>query len=126
MNDASRIGVPRRATLREERGLTLVELLVALAIMLVAISGALSLYDATWDSFKQGENAAEAQQGVRLAFDKIAVDLQMAGFNHNPDGEPSRPDEQIEAAYDTAISRFLSGRAEFGEEETRQPPHGHR
>jgi len=71
--------------------------------MLVAISGALSLYDATWDSFKQGENAAEQQQGVRIAFDKIATDLQMAGFNHNPDGDPSRPDEQIEAAYDTAI-----------------------
>jgi hypothetical protein len=71
--------------------------------MLVAISGALSLYDATWDSFKQGENAAEAQQGVRIAFDRITADLQMAGFNHNPDGDLSRPDEQIEAAYDTAI-----------------------
>jgi hypothetical protein len=27
----------------------------------------------------------------------------MAGFNYNPDGDPTRPDEQIEAAYDTAI-----------------------
>jgi len=87
-----------------ERGLTLVELLVAFAILLVAIAGVLSLYDAVWDSFKQGENTAAQQQGVRIAFERIGRDLQMAGFNHNPDGDPARPDEQIEAAYDTAIA----------------------
>jgi len=84
-------------------GLTLVELLVAMAVLLVTMAGALTLYDASWKSFKQGENAAEQQQGLRIAFDKISLDLQMAGFNFNPDGHTSRPDEQIEAAYDTAV-----------------------
>jgi hypothetical protein len=74
-----------------------------MAVLLIAVSCALTLYDRVWDSFKQGENAAEQQQGVRIAFDRIGSDLQMAGFNHNPDGDPARPDEQIEAAYDTAI-----------------------
>jgi prepilin-type N-terminal cleavage/methylation domain-containing protein len=86
-----------------QRGITLPELLVALAIMLIAVAGALTLYDATWKSFRQGENAAEQQQGLRIAFEKIGLDLQMAGFNFNPDGHSSRPDEQLEAAYDTAI-----------------------
>ena len=54
-------------------GLTLSELLVAMAILLIALSAALTLYDATWDSFKQGENAAEQQQGVRIAFEKISM-----------------------------------------------------
>jgi hypothetical protein len=82
---------------------TLVELLVSLTILLVIIAAALSLYDASWDSFQQGETAATQQQGLRIAFDRIGFDLQMAGFNYNPDDDSSRPDEQIEAAYDTAI-----------------------
>jgi prepilin-type N-terminal cleavage/methylation domain-containing protein len=89
-------------TLRQ-RGLTLVELLVAMAVLLVGLQAALLLYDASWQSYKKGENAAEQQQSIRVAFDKLALDLQMAGLNHNPDGDPARPDEQIEAAFDTAI-----------------------
>lgn len=85
------------------QGITLVELLVSLSLLLVAVAVALALYDATWDSFKKGENAAEQQQSVRIAVSKIGADLQMAGFNHNPDGDASRPDEQIESAYDTAV-----------------------
>lgn len=79
------------------------ELLVSLSLLLVAVAVALALYDATWDSFKKGENAAEQQQSVRIAVSKISADLQMAGFNHNPDGDTSRSDEQIESAYDTAV-----------------------
>jgi prepilin-type N-terminal cleavage/methylation domain-containing protein len=87
----------------DQRGLTLLELLISLSLLLIAVAVALALYDAIWDSFKKGENAAEQQQGVRIAVSKIGADLQMAGFNHNPDGDTSRPDEQIESAYDTAI-----------------------
>jgi len=86
-----------------QQGVTLPELLVAMAVMLIAVAGALTLYDSSWKSFKQGENASEQQQGLRIAFEKIGMDLQMAGFNFNPDGHLSRPDEQIEAAYDTAV-----------------------
>jgi hypothetical protein len=86
-----------------QRGITLLEVLISLSLLLVAVAVALALYDAIWDSFKKGENAAEQQQGVRIAVSKIGADLQMAGFNHNPDGDTSRPDEQIESAYDTAI-----------------------
>ena len=85
------------------RGVTLVELMVAMALLLVTMVGGLSIYQATAESFKKGENAAQQQQSVRIAMDKIALDLQMAGFNYNPDGDPTRVDEQIEAAYDTAI-----------------------
>lgn len=76
---------------------------MAFTILLVALAGSLALYDATGDSFKQGERAAELQQGLRIALETIGTDLRMAGFNVNPDGDPSRPDEQIEAAYGTAI-----------------------
>lgn len=85
-----------------QRGLTLVELIVSMGVLLIAMAVALTLYDATWQSFKRGQLAAQQQQSVRIALDKIGVELQMAGCNHNPDGAP-RPDEQIEAAYDTAV-----------------------
>lgn len=86
-----------------EGGMSLAEVLVATAILAIAVVAALVLYDAARKSFKRGENATEQQQAVRIAFDKLNADLRMAGFNYNPDGAVGRPDEQIEAAYDTAI-----------------------
>ena len=86
-----------------QRGLSMLEALVALAILAYASIASLAIYDAMWRSFKKGENAAEQQQAVRIAFDKLVLDLQVSGYNHNPDGDAGRPDEQIEAAFDTAI-----------------------
>lgn len=91
------------ASRRNQRGLTLIEVLVAVAILAIAIMISLMLYDAARKSFKKGENAAEQQQAVRIAFDKLNADLRMAGFNYNPDGDATRPDEQIENASDTAV-----------------------
>jgi prepilin-type N-terminal cleavage/methylation domain-containing protein len=93
----------RPGSRRVERGLTLVELMVSLALLTVTVALALKLYDSLTDSFKMGEIAAKQQQSVRIGVRKIGADLEAAGANHNPDGDTSRPDEQIEAAFDTAI-----------------------
>ena len=58
-----------RATSDPQRGVTLVELLVAVAVLAIAILIALLLYDAGRKSFKKGENVTEQQQAVRIAFD---------------------------------------------------------
>lgn len=86
-----------------QSGMSLIEALVALAILTFASTATFLTYDDAWKFFKKGENAIEQQQTVRLAFNKLSLDLQVAGFNYNPDGDKSRPDEQIEAAFDTAI-----------------------
>jgi len=88
---------------RGERGLGLAEVLVSLTILSLAAMVALFLYDAARKSFQKGENAAEQQQSVRIAFDRMASDLRLAGYNANPDGDPLREDEGLEAAYDTAV-----------------------
>jgi hypothetical protein len=93
----------RRRSGRQQGGLTIVEALVSLTLLLFGISAALVVYDASSKSFRKGENVTEQQQGVRIAFDEVSQDLHMAGLNHNPDGDANRPDEQVEAAYDTAI-----------------------
>ena len=87
-----------------QRGLSLVELLVSVTILALATTVALTVYDHARRSFKLGENVTEQQQIVRLALDNVSSDIRMAGFNSNPDGNRVRPDEQIEAAYDTAIT----------------------
>ena len=86
-----------------QRGMTLVEILVAVAILAVVMVVVLSIYDLSRKSFKKGENVTEQQQAVRIAFDQMVADLRSTGFNYNPDGSTIRPDEQFEAAYDTAV-----------------------
>ena len=86
-----------------QSGMTLLEILVAVAILAVAMIVVLTIYDLSRKSFKKGENVTEQQQSVRIAFDQMIADLRMTGFNYNPDGSKARPDEQFEAAYDTAI-----------------------
>jgi type II secretory pathway pseudopilin PulG len=83
--------------------LSLVELLVAMAILAVATIIALTLYEGARNAFHVGENVSEQQQAVRIAYDLVASDIRHAGFNANPDGSESRPDEAIEAALDRAI-----------------------
>jgi len=86
-----------------QRGVSLAEALVAITVLALAMTVALVLHNGARRSFKVGENLAEQQQVVRIAFDKLSRDLGMTGFNQNPDGTKMRPDEAIEAAYDTAV-----------------------
>jgi len=87
-----------------QRGLSLVELLVSITILALATTVALVIYDQVRLAYKNGENVTEQQQVARVAFDIITSDIRMAGFNTNPDGNKVRPDEQLEAAYATAIT----------------------
>jgi len=85
------------------RGFTLTEILVSFTVLVLAMTSALVLYDGAQRSFKKSENSIDQQQVVRIAFDLMASEIRMAGYNTNPDGDPARPDEQIEAATETAI-----------------------
>lgn len=86
-----------------ERGMSLIEALVATAILAVAVIIALTVYDAARKSFKKGENATEQQETVRIAYDRLTADLRMLGYNVNPDGNAARNDENLEVGLDHAI-----------------------
>jgi hypothetical protein len=51
-----------------------------------------------------GENFTDQQQATRVAFDSMIADLRLAGYNTNPDGDATRVDEQVEGAWDTAVT----------------------
>ena len=86
-----------------ERGMSLIEVIVATAVLVVAVLIALTVYDAARSSFKRGENATVQQEAVRIAYDRVTADLRMLGFNVFPDGNAASPDEQLEVALDHAI-----------------------
>ena len=90
-------------TTRGETGLTVLEVVVASAVLGVAAAAALTVYDASRKTLARGESAAEQQQVVRGAIQRFLTDVRLAGVNHNPDGDADRPDEPIEAAFDTAV-----------------------
>ena len=86
-----------------ERGMSLVELLVSVAILSLGMIVAMVIYQAARESYKRGENETEQQQVARIAFDLISREVRLAGLNLYPDGDKTRPDEAIEAAFDRAI-----------------------
>lgn len=92
-----------RSRMAEERGFSLVEMMIASAIFAIAAAVAFILYTAAQKSYKAGQNFTDQQQNTRAGFDRLLSDIRNAGYNYNPDGSKTRTDEQIEAAYDTAI-----------------------
>ena len=86
------------------QGFSLVELTMAFAIFLVAALAAYALYYSGTRSFKKAENVTSLQQNARVGFDRMVRELRLAGFNHNSDGTTARLDEQIEGAWDTAVT----------------------
>ena len=63
-----------------ERGFTIVELLVAMAVAsVVAMSGFALFSQSNW-SYQVQENVGEAQQNARVAMDRIVRDIRTAGF----------------------------------------------
>jgi len=94
----------RRSGRQDAKGFSLIEMLVASAIFAIAASVAFILYSAAQKSYKAGENFTDQQQATRVAFDRMVSDIRLAGFNTNPDGDASRVDEQVEGAWDTAVT----------------------
>ena len=67
--------------IRDRHGLTLVELLIALAIGLFLVGGIAALYINTRSSFTYSNEVARIQETGRFALDTISRDIRMAGYN---------------------------------------------
>ena len=66
---------------RKERGFTMVELLVAMAITAVVMAAVYTLYKTQQDSYIAQDQVVEMQQNVRASLYQMARDMRMAGFN---------------------------------------------
>jgi prepilin-type N-terminal cleavage/methylation domain-containing protein len=63
----------------DQRGFTLVELLVAVAVMLVVTGAVFAVLDPARGAFQVQPEAADLQQRLRVAADAVALDLRTAG-----------------------------------------------
>jgi Tfp pilus assembly protein PilW len=101
-----RAGDARRPFTATQRqlGMTLVEVIVAATLALIGFLVALVLYQAARNLFKKGEQATDQQQEVRAGYDMMLKDLRLAGYNWNASGEDRPGEEQIEGAWDGAVT----------------------
>jgi len=67
-------------------GLTLIELLVALAIMSIALAAVYQVFATTSKNFTTQNVAADVQQSVRAALEIITQDIRMAGLDPTTSG----------------------------------------
>jgi hypothetical protein len=91
------------ALLSGEAGVTLVESLLSSCLLLLGLLLSLSAYDGGKRSLARSESLAEQQQAARTAFDQVVAHARAAGLDVNPDFDPARPDEAVEAAFATAV-----------------------
>ena len=78
-----RMGSQARA---DQRGFTLVELLVAIAILGLIMVGVLTLLMRGNESYLTGSNQAEAQASARAAIERMTLDIREAGYGPRTDG----------------------------------------
>ena len=75
--------------LRISKGVTLIELLIALVISAILIAGIYKVYISQQRSYASQEQVADMQQNVRVAINRMLREIRMAGFggkNDNIDG----------------------------------------
>lgn len=101
---------------RNQRGFTLLEVMVATAIFVVIMVAALVLYSRSNKVFKHGVESADTQQSTRIAFDKLVMDVRMAGFDYDRDGVPAVSNTTVWTANrnynfgDTVVPTVANGR----------------
>jgi prepilin-type N-terminal cleavage/methylation domain-containing protein len=72
-------GVPGFRPARNERGMTLLELMIVLAILSLTSSAIFSLLFAGLKTYWKGDAATQVQQGARVSIDRMMRDLRQAG-----------------------------------------------
>jgi hypothetical protein len=97
-----------RNSRKSERGLTIVEALVAVTVFTVVFIAALMLYSVASNAYLRTDSAVIQQQNIRFAMDRMSESIRDAGAGYNMLGITYKvADEQIEGAWESAI--FVRG-----------------
>jgi prepilin-type N-terminal cleavage/methylation domain-containing protein len=74
---------------RGEGGFTLIELMIAAAVLGLVMAGLLSVLSGSQRAYTRGSNTSDAQQTVRTAIERIAKEIREAGYHpQTPDTAP--------------------------------------
>ena len=67
-------------SIRQQQGLTLVELMIALTLGLIVIAALVAVFSSSNQNYRQNEALASLQDNARFALDALSRDLAMAGY----------------------------------------------
>lgn len=76
----SAVNTRRQSPWALQRGLSLVELMVAMAIGIFLVAGAITVFGKTRDLYRTNEDAARLQEVARYAMSTIEADVRMANY----------------------------------------------
>jgi len=96
---------------RAQRGFTLVELMVALAMAAIVVTGIFNLYLDLFKSTTQQDRVLQMQQNARVALDDLERDLRLAGVDVTRD-DGTLPDQAVfayAAPYEVDFNANLDG-----------------
>ena len=86
----------KRRLLRDERGFTLVEVLITMTIMLVVLSALYGIFDMSLRVFSQGNNEVEATENARLGLEKMEREIRAAyPYDKGPLPPATTPDAHL-------------------------------
>lgn len=74
----------RRLLRHGQGGFTLVELMLATAILSIVMAGLVALLSSGQRAYSRGSNTIEAQQNARVALDRMVKELREAGYHPRP------------------------------------------
>lgn len=70
-----------RSRANSSRGMTLIELMIAMVLGLIVVGGAVSIVLANRQSYRTNEALSQVQESARTAFELVARDIRQAGAN---------------------------------------------
>jgi prepilin-type N-terminal cleavage/methylation domain-containing protein len=70
-----------RNTMRNERGMTLIELLIAMTVFLIVLGGVVKAIGSQSQGFRKGSDELGILQNLRYGIDQVEQDLRLAGGN---------------------------------------------
>ena len=75
----------------EELGFSLVETLVATAVMLIVLFAAYMIFDTSEQNYARGLARASVQEDVRVSIERMAKELRLSGYNPSKTGCTNPP-----------------------------------
>lgn len=96
---------------QKQRGLTLVELMIAIVIGLFLTAGLIQLFTSSKQTYRVQENLSRLQENARFAMQILAKDIRMAdyaGCNNSSLGEATDNINSAHADYDIALHNFTA------------------